>query len=252
MPLKPIQEHRYRYNILIAEIGRKGQEKLSKARVLVIGAGGLGSPALMYLACAGVGALGIVDNDRVELSNLQRQIVHSTEHVGWMKADSAMMRLIDINPGICIERCYSRLEEKNGPQIIGRYDFIIEATDNFESKFVINDLCIRLGVPFCHAGILGMTGQAMTVIPGECACYRCIFGEIPHDGQVETTREMGVLGAVAGIMGAIQAAEAIKYLTGCGQLLTRRLLTFDALSMKFREIPLPQPSCNVCRETGYV
>jgi molybdopterin/thiamine biosynthesis adenylyltransferase len=251
MTVNPHHDLRYHSNILIPEIGYKGQKKISNARVLVIGAGGLGSPALMYLAGAGVGALGIIDHDRVELSNLQRQMVHSTGCIGWMKADSAAMRLIDINPEICIERYYHRLEEKNGSEIIGRYDFIIEATDNFESKFVINDLCIRQGVPFCHGGILGMRGQVMTVIPGECACYRCIFGEIPDESKIDTAEKAGVLGPVAGVIGAIQAAEAIKYVTDCGRLLTQRLLTVDALSMKFREILLPQPSCRVCRESGY-
>ncbi|MCF8106891.1 MAG: HesA/MoeB/ThiF family protein [Desulfohalobiaceae bacterium] len=251
MALTPRQEERYWRNILIPEIGQSGQERISRSRVLVVGAGGLGSAALFYLASAGAGTLGILDSDRVELSNLQRQIIHGQGDIGSPKVRSAARSIAALNSEVRIEECRDWFGEANGAAIVGRYDFVVEATDNFESKFAVNDACVRQGVPFSHAGILGLTGQAMTVVPGQGACYRCIFGREPEEGQVETTREAGVLGAVAGTMGTIQAAEAVKYLIGRGELLTRRLLTFDALAMKFREVALPGPSCPVCREAGW-
>lgn len=246
------QDIRYDRNIRIPEIGPSGQERLGRARVLVVGAGGLGSPVLFYLACAGVGTIGIADGDRVELSNLQRQIIHSTPNIGRLKVHSAMESIERINPHICMEGHTERLTHENGRALVQRYDFVIEATDNFETKFLVNDMCIRERVPFSHAGILGLYGQAMTVVPGGGACFRCIFGEVPKPDQVASTSDVGVLGAVAGVLGAILAAEAVKFIVGCGDLLTRRMLTFDALEMRFREVPLPEPSCGVCRAAGLI
>lgn len=249
--LTSTQKIRYDRNIRIPEIGIAGQKKLLNSRVLVIGAGGLGSPALYYLACAGVGTIGIIDKDRVELSNLQRQILHTLNDLGDLKTNSARKTLNLLNPDISIETYGEPFTVDSGCTLINRFDFVIEATDNFESKFLINDVCVQARIPFCHAGILGMIGQVLTVVPGEGACYRCVFGNIPEKGEVQSTDEVGVLGAVAGVLGAIQATEAVKYLTGIGELLTGRMLTCDALTMEFRKIELPPPSCGICRNSKH-
>jgi molybdopterin/thiamine biosynthesis adenylyltransferase len=245
--LTPTQKIRYSRNILVPEIGMTGQQKLLKGRVLVVGAGGLGSPALFYLTCAGVGTIGIVDGDRVELSNLQRQILHTSEDLNEFKTHSAKDKLHRLNPDVCIEPYSEPFTAKNGRELVKEYDFVIEATDNFEAKFLVNDICIQAKVPFCHAGILGMFGQVMTVVPGQGPCYRCVFGNIPEPDQVSSTDQVGVLGVVPGTLGSIQAAEAVKFLTGSGKLLIGRLVTFDALNLIFREIELPPPCCDVCR-----
>ncbi len=245
--LTATQKIRYSRNILVPEIGMTGQQKLLKGRVLVVGAGGLGSPALFYLVCAGVGTIGIVDGDRVELSNLQRQILHTSEDLDDLKTHSAQDKLHRLNPDVSIELYNEPFTAKNGRKLVSEYDFVIEATDNFEAKFLVNDICIQSKVPFCHAGILGMFGQVMTIVPGQGACYRCVFGNIPEPDQVSSTDQVGVLGAVAGILGTIQATEAVKFLIGRGKLLIGRMLTFDALNLIFREIELPSPCCEVCR-----
>ena len=241
----------YRRNILLDGVGEEGQRKLLESRVLVVGAGGLGSPALYYLAAAGVGKIGIVDEDRVELSNLQRQILHGRGDVGSLKTQSAGRSLHRLRPDLRIVLHTLRLNEENAQEILQGYDFVIEATDNFESKFLINDACVRLGKPFSHAGILGFCGQTMTVVPGRGPCYRCVFEDVPPAGTVKTTSEIGVLGSVPGVLGAIQATEAVKVLLGLGRLLVGRLLTWDALSMAFREIQLPfEKRCDVCGGSG--
>ena len=245
--LNATQKIRYARNILLPEIGISGQQHLLSSRVLVVGAGGLGSPALFYLSCSGVGTIGIVDGDRVELSNLQRQILHTSQNLGDLKTHSAKDTLHRLNPDVSIELYNEPLTQENGYELINRYDFVIEATDNFKTKFLVNDICIRSGVPFCHAGVLGLFGQMLTIVPGKGACYRCVFGDIPEKDQVSSTAEVGVLGAVSGVFGALQATEAVKYLTGIGKLLVGRLLTYDALNLIFREIELPPPSCKVCR-----
>jgi molybdopterin-synthase adenylyltransferase len=246
--LTDIERELYDLNIRIPEVGEDGQLKLFRSRVLVVGLGGLGSPALYYLAACGIGEIGIVDGDRVELSNLQRQILHGREDVGREKTVSAGRSIARLRPDLRLIPYSCRISEANADEIIAPYDFVIEATDNFESKFLINDACIRLGKAFSHAGILGMYGQTMTVVPGKGPCYRCVFGDSPPPGTVPTTREAGVLGTVPGVLGAVQATEAIKYLLGCGRLLVGRLLTWDALSMNFREIRLPEEMrCGVCK-----
>jgi molybdopterin/thiamine biosynthesis adenylyltransferase len=250
--LNETQKIRYDRNILLPEIGISGQQKLLSSRVLVVGAGGLGSPALFYLACAGVGTIGIVDGDRVELSNLQRQILHTSQDLGDLKTHSAKDKLHRLNPDVSIELYNESLTQENGFELINRYEFVIEATDNFKTKFLVNDICIRSEVPFCHAGILGMFGQMLTIVPGKGACYRCVFGDIPEKDQVSSTAEVGVLGAVSGVFGALQATEAVKFLTGSGKLLVGRLLTCDALNLIFREIELPLPSCKVCQATKLI
>lgn len=245
--LNETQKIRYDRNILLSEIGILGQQKLLSSRVLVVGAGGLGSPALFYLACAGVGTIGIVDGDRVELSNLQRQILHTSQDLGNLKTHSAKETLLRLNPDVAVELYNEPLTQENGVELIKPYEFVIEATDNFKTKFLVNDICVRSGVPFCHAGILGMFGQMLTIIPDRGACYRCVFGEVPGKDQVPSTAQVGVLGAVPGVLGALQATEAVKYLTGCGNLMVGRLLVYDALNLMFREIELPPPFCKVCK-----
>jgi molybdopterin/thiamine biosynthesis adenylyltransferase len=237
----------YQRHLLLPELGEAGQLRLLESRVLVIGLGGLGSAALFYLASCGIGELGIADADCVDLSNLQRQILHGRNDLGRQKTSSARESITRLRPDVRLNSYPLRLSDAGAAEIISRYDFVIEATDNFESKFLINDLCVRLGKAFSHAGILGLHGQTMTIVPGEGPCFRCLFEDLPPRGAVRTTSEVGVLGTVPGVLGVIQATEAIKYLAGCGQLLVGRLLSFDALEMRFREIRLPmERRCGMC------
>lgn len=245
--LTDFQKRLFHRQIQIPEIGEAGQARLLESRTLVVGLGGLGSPALFYLTACGVGEIGLMDADTVDLSNLQRQILHGFDDVGRLKTSSALETLRRLRPDVRFNVYPERLSRGNADEIISRYDFIIEATDNFESKFLINDVCVRLGKAFSHAGILGMAGQTMTIIPGQGPCFRCLFEDIPSPGAVGTTDETGVLGSLPGVLGAIQSTEAVKYLTGVGRLLVGRLLTFDALTMAFREISLPMDMrCREC------
>lgn len=239
---------RYKRQLLLDEVGEDGQKKLSESKVLIIGAGGLGSPAALYLCAAGVGTIGIADNDAVELSNLNRQILHSTDSIGERKVVSADKSLKRLDPDININTYDIKVDENNIGELISGYDFVIDATDNFESKFIINDGCVKAGKAFCHGGILGFRGQLMTYVPHSGPCYRCIFKAPPPQEAVSDIRRKAVLGAVAGVIGALQAAEAVKYIVGCGALLTGRLLTFDCLDMIFREIKLPPyaEDCPLC------
>jgi molybdopterin/thiamine biosynthesis adenylyltransferase len=246
-PLTVTEQETYGRHILIPEIGQEGQARLLGSSVLVIGAGGLGSPALYYLAACGVGRIGIADSDRVELSNLNRQILHGHPDLEESKTSSARRSIEHIRPGIDLEEYPFRIDPENGPDIATSYDFVVEATDNFQSKFLINDICVQAGRAFSHAGILGMYGQTMTVIPGQSPCYRCVFQEAPTPGKVKTAAEAGVLGTVPGVIGAIQATEAIKYLLSMDGLLTGALLTYDAAAMTFRKVRLPMDKrCRVC------
>ncbi len=241
----------YNRNILLPEIGESGQSKLLASRVLVVGLGGLGSPAVFYLAAAGVGEIGIVDADSVSLSNLQRQILHGRDDVGRDKIDSAAATISRLNPDTKVRARKIFLSEENAAEIIAPYDFVVEATDNFQSKFLVNDACVRLGKPFSHAGVLGGYGQAMTIVPGAGPCFRCIFEDVPKPGTYDTPDRTGVLGSVAGVMGSIQATEAVKSLLGIDGLLVGRLLTWDALRMTFREVRLPaERRCAVCGPPG--
>ncbi len=239
---------RYDRHIKLREFGEKGQRALCEARVLVIGAGGLGSPILMYLAAAGVGTLGIVDGDEVDVSNLQRQIVHDSANVGVAKVDSAEQRIAQINPLVKVEKHPIFLTPDNIRQVIDAYDFVIEATDNFKVKYMVNDACVAASKPFCLGGILRFEGQVMTYVPGS-PCYRCLFPEPPQPGDVPSGKVVGVLGVIPGITGTIQATEAIKWITGTGELLTGRLLTFDVLKMNFDVIPFDKsgkcPACSL-------
>ena len=239
---------RYSRHILLKEIGPRGQKKLLEARVLIIGAGGLGSPVALYLAAAGVGTLGIADGDEVDLSNLQRQIAHSMADLGRPKAVSAAESALAINPDIKVEPHRVFVTAANVMELIEPYDLVIDGCDNFPAKFLINDACVLAHKPFIHAGIIRFTGQMMTYVPGQGPCYRCVFREPPPKDAVPTCRQAGVIGAVAGILGCLQALEAVKLITGAGQLLTGQLLTFDALGMNWRKVHLPpcDGSCAVC------
>ncbi len=239
---------RYGRNLRLEGFGVEGQLRLKRSRVLVVGLGGLGSPAVFYLAAAGVGSIGLVDGDRVDLSNLQRQILYGDEDVGRPKVEAAYEILRHRYHGLSLWSHGERLTEQTVRAIVEPYDFVVEATDNFESKFLINDACVCLGKPFSHAAVSGYLGQAMTVLPGFGPCYRCIFGSVPEPGAVTDPEEEGTLGMVPGVLGVIQATEAVKYLTGLGRLLVGRLFTWNALTLTAREVPLPpEPTCRICR-----
>ena len=242
------QIERYSRQIMVPDLGGKGQIRLRQSKVLVIGAGGLGSPAALYLAAAGIGTLGIIDPDRVELSNLQRQILHATADIGRPKVASANEKLSALNPEVQINAYATKLEDHNAAEIIAGYDFIIDGSDNFPTKFLVNDTAVKLGIAFNHAGIVRLQGQTMTVVPGKSACYRCLFKEPPPPEEILSCQQAGILGAVAGTIGSIQATEAIKYLTGFEEgLLTDRLLTYDAKTMKFHSVDVKKdPGCSAC------
>ena len=248
MPFTEDQIQRYSRHILLQGVGGVGQRKLLDAKVLIIGAGGLGSPIGYYLAAAGVGTLGIADGDKVDISNLQRQILHSTEDINRLKVDSARQTLEALNPDVSIITYGERLGEDTILDVISQYDFIVEGTDNFPTKFLVNDACVFAEKPFSQGGILRFEGQTMTYTPGN-VCYRCIYETAPPKDAVPTCSEAGVFGAVAGMLGTIQAAETIKYITGVGQPLINKLLFFDALSMEFRQVEVNRnPECPVCGE----
>ena len=242
------QLERYSRHIILKEIGAKGQKKLLNAKVLIIGAGGLGAPAAMYLAAAGVGTIGIADADEVDLSNLQRQIIHATKDLGKPKVQSAKETMNDLNPDVTVNTYHTFVTSGNIREIIRDYDFIIDGTDNFPAKFLINDACVMEKKPFSHAGIIRFKGQLMTYVPGEGPCYRCVFKDPPPKDAVPTCKQAGVVGAMGGVIGSLQAMEAIKFIVGKGQLLTGHLLTYDALTMEFRKIKLPHntENCPVC------
>ncbi|MFR4301705.1 thiazole biosynthesis adenylyltransferase ThiF [Blautia wexlerae] len=244
------QLERYSRHIILKEVGAKGQKKLLNSSVLIIGAGGLGSPAALYLAAAGVGTIGIADADEVDLSNLQRQIIHATKDVGKPKVLSAKESMEAINPDVTVKTYQTFVDSETIMDLIKDYDFIIDGTDNFPAKFLINDACVMAKKPFSHAGILRFQGQLMTYVPGEGPCYRCVFKDPPPKDAVPTCKQAGVIGAMGGVIGSLQAMEAIKYILGVGDLLTGYLLTYDALTMEFRKIKLPQhvKSCPVCGE----
>ncbi|MCD8176403.1 MAG: HesA/MoeB/ThiF family protein [Tannerellaceae bacterium] len=210
-----------------------------------MGAGGLGSPVLFYLAAAGAGTLGIMDYDRVDITNLQRQILHRTADVGRSKVESATEKLTALYPGIEIIPYNYKLTPENAPSILRAYDFVIECCDNYDAKFLINDCCVQQGIPFSHGAVLSMQGEITTYTPGH-ACYRCIFGQAPPAGSMPTSAEAGILGSVAGIAGSIQATEAIKYITGAGTLLTNQLLIFDARTMQFTRLAVSRNGTCSC------
>lgn len=244
------QIERYSRHIILQEVGVEGQEKLLQSKVLVIGTGGLGAPAAMFLAAAGIGTIGLVDGDVVDLSNLQRQIIHQTKDIGKLKVQSGKETIQEMNPDINVITYNTFVDSTNILDIIKDYDFVIDGTDNFAAKFLINDACVLAKKPFSHAGIIRFQGQLTTYIPEENApCYRCIFKEPPPEGVVPTCREAGVLGVMGGVIGTLQATEAIKYILGLGNLLSGYLLTYDALKMEFRKIKVSHnKKCGICGE----
>ncbi|OZG62881.1 adenylyltransferase [Bifidobacterium hapali] len=248
MAMNDNQLERYARHLILNGVGVKGQKRLLAASVLIIGAGGLGSPVAMYLAAAGVGRIGIVDGDTVDVSNLQRQIVHTTDRIGQSKAESAAVTIRALNPDVKVDVYNQTVDADTIAALIEPYDLVIDATDNFATKFLINDACVLAGKPFIHAGVVGFTGQVMDVIAGEGPCYRCIFEEMPPAGEVPTCKEAGVLGAVVGVIGSLEATEALKLIIGVGEPLIGRMLTVDALTMNVRRVPLPErvPDCAVC------
>ena len=246
MALTESQIERYSRHIILSQMGGVGQEKLLASKVLIIGAGGLGAPIALYLAAAGVGTLGLIDPDCVEISNLQRQVIHFTPDIGKPKVLSAKEKIEQINPDVKVVTYQDSVLSGNTLDVMASYDFIVDGTDNFEAKFLINDACVMAKKPFSHGGILRFDGQTMTYVPGH-ACYRCVFHAPPPKGAVPTCSQAGVLGAVAGMLGTMQASECVKYLIGQGELLVNRLLIFNALDMTFRTARFARKAtCPVC------
>jgi adenylyltransferase/sulfurtransferase len=253
MELSEDQFRRYARHLILDEVGEEGQEKLLASRVLVVGAGGLGSPLLMYLAAAGVGTIGIVDNDRVDITNLQRQIVHATKRVGDLKVESARDTLLAINDGVTIEALPERLTADNAAALIARYDLVADGSDNFATRYLLTDVCARLAKPLVAAALSPFEGQLSTFRPYLGAghpCYRCLFREPPPPDMVPRCEEAGILGAVAGVLGTLQAVEVLKELLGLGDSLDGTLLIYDALAVRFHRIRIGKdPDCPTCRET---
>ena len=239
---------RYSRHILLQDVGGIGQAKLKAARVLVVGAGGLGSPLMLYLAAAGIGTIGVIDDDVVELSNLQRQVAHTTDRIGMSKVASAAQAATAINPALLVEAHATRLSADNALDLLGRYDIICDGTDNFDTRFLIADACVLAKRTLVSAAVLRFEGQLSVFKPHEGGpCYRCLYAEAPPPGAVPTCSEAGVLGAVTGVMGTLQATEVLKEILGIGETLSGRLLVWDALDMRFRTIKLrPDPSCALC------
>ena len=239
---------RYSRHILLQEVGGTGQAKLRAARVLVIGAGGLGSPLMLYLAAAGIGTIGVVDDDVVDLSNLQRQVAHTTDRIGMLKVESAARAVTAINPALTVETHPTRLSPGNALDLIGRYDIVCDGTDNFAARFLIADACALAKKTLVSAAVLRFEGQLSVFKPHEGGpCYRCLYAAPPPPGTVPTCSEAGVLGAVTGVMGTLQATEVLKEILGIGESLSGKLLVWDALDSRFRTIKLrPDPSCALC------
>lgn len=238
---------RYSRQIILPEVGGEGQLRLRASSVLIVGLGALGSPAAYYLAAAGVGRLGLADGDEVDLSNLQRQILHATADVGRPKVDSARRKLAALNPEIRIDVERVFVDTDNAAGVIAGYDVVVSAVDNVPARYALNDACVSGGVPLVDAAIVGFRAILMTILPGRGPCYRCLFPEPPPAGAVPTCAEAGVIGALAGVLGALQALETIKLLLGRGNPYVGRVLQFDGLTGRFREAPWPRdPGCPVC------
>lgn len=244
---------RYARHIILPEVGSEGQKRLKRARVLIVGAGGLGSPTSMYLAAAGVGTLGLIDFDIVDASNLQRQIIHGTSDIGSTKLESAAATIHEINPHVHVERYPVRLTSENALDILRDYEVVIDGTDNFPTRYLVNDACVLLGKPYVYGSIFRFEGQNAVFSTEGGPCYRCLFAEPPPPGMVPSCAEGGVLGVLPGIVGTIQAMETIKLLLGLGETLAGRLLIFDALRMRFRDLRIRRdPECPVCGDSPTV
>jgi len=242
--LNPEQRQRYERHITLPEIGEKGQQKLLESKVVVIGAGGLGSPAALYLAAAGVGTIGVVDMDTVEESNLQRQILHSSEKIGSNKVDSAESTLLSLNPEINVNKYNKRLDSENVLEIIADYDVVVDGTDNFPTRYLINDASVITGTPVVHGSIFRFEGQVTVFDPKNGPTYRDMFPESPQNGSAQNCSEVGVLGVLPGIVGSIQALETIKLILGIGEGLSGRMIVFDALEMSFHEYKIDRDPDN--------
>ena len=241
---------RYSRHLIMPEVGLEGQQKLKDAKILLIGAGGLGSPLGLYLAAAGVGRLGIVDFDKVDFTNLQRQIIHRTEDVGRLKVDSAKERIAGINPDVEVTTYNTAISRENIMELIKDYDVVIDGTDNFPTRYLVNDACVFQKKPNIYGSIFRFDGQATVFVPFTGPCYRCLYPEPPPPGMVPSCAEGGVLGVLPGMIGVIQATEAVKLIIGKGQPLVGRLLIYNALKMEFREVKLRRnPDCPVCGDT---
>lgn len=246
MEFREDQIHRYARHIILPEVGGVGQAKLLDSRVLVIGAGGLGSPLIQYLAAAGIGTIGVVDDDVVDLSNLQRQILHTTASIGRAKVDSAAEAVAGLNPDVKIERIRARLDKDNAAAIIADYPLVADGSDNFATRFLVNDACHFAGATLVSAAILRFDGQLSTFKP-DGPCYRCIYAEEPPQGTIPTCSSAGVLGAIAGTLGALQATEVLKEILGIGESMSGRLLIYDALSVAFRTVRVKRDlGCPLC------
>jgi molybdopterin/thiamine biosynthesis adenylyltransferase/rhodanese-related sulfurtransferase len=246
--LRADQKARYRRHLSLPEVGEAGQARLASARVLVLGAGGLGSPAALYLAAAGVGTLGIVDSDVVEVSNLQRQVLHRTADAGRLKTDSARDALTALNPEVKVVTFSERLAAANVLRIVRDFEVVVDGGDNFPTRYLLNDACVREGIPLVHGSVYRFEGQATTLLPGAGPCYRCLYPSPPPPELAPSCAEAGVLGVLPGLIGLVQANEVLKLLLGIGTPLVGRLLTFDALGTRFAELSLRRdPTCPTCR-----
>ena len=245
--LSPDELQRYHRQLILPDIGEAGQRKLAEARVLIVGAGGLGSPVALYLAAAGVGHIGIIDEDVVDLSNLHRQVIHRTRDIGRPKVASAADALRDLNPHVDVATIHARLSSGNAIELLKGYDVVVDGSDNFPTRYLVNDACVILGIPCVYASISRFDGQASIFATPSGPCYRCIFPEPPVPGSVPSCAEGGVFGVLPGLLGSIQATETIKLITGVGESLAGRLLVVDALRMRFRTIELARdPECPAC------
>ncbi|MEZ4413644.1 MAG: molybdopterin-synthase adenylyltransferase MoeB [Gemmatimonadales bacterium] len=252
-PLTTAEFQRYSRHLILPHVGEAGQRRLKQARVLVVGAGGLGSPAALYLAAAGVGTIGLVDADVVDVSNLQRQVLHGTATIGLPKLDSATARIEDLNPFVTVEKFPERLTAKNALGIFEGFEVVLDGSDNFPTRYLINDAAYLSGIPDVYGAIFQFEGQASVFAAKGGPCYRCLYAEPPPPGMVPGCAEAGVLGALPGVVGSIQAMEAIKLLLGIGDPLIGRLLLFDALRMQFRELALQRdPACPLCGDSPSV
>jgi molybdopterin/thiamine biosynthesis adenylyltransferase len=245
--LTPSQRNRYSRHLLIPEVGEAGQLKLLNAKVLMIGAGGLGSPAAFYLAAAGVGTLGLIDSDTVDESNLQRQILHTNDRVGMPKTESAKLTLNALNPEVKVVEHRLRVTRDNAVELFQQYDIIVDGSDNFSTRYLVNDVCVMLNKPQVHGSIFRFDGQLTTFIPHQGPCYRCLFPEPPPPEFAPSCQEAGVLGVLPGVIGVLQAIETVKIILGKGELLSGRLLAYDALKQSFRELKFRRdPECAAC------
>ncbi len=247
------QLQRYSRHIILPEVGGKGQKKILNSKVFIVGAGGLGCPVGYYLAAAGVGTIGMIDNDTVELSNLQRQIAHNTRKLGVHKVDSAKETFEALNPDVKVIGIKERISKDNIMDLIKDYDVVVDGSDNFPTRYLVNDACVMLKKPLVSGAILRFEGQVTTILPGEGHCYRCLFEEMPPPGLVPSCQEAGVIGAITGVVGSLQALEVIKLILGKGDILKNTLLIYDALKANFRRVKVPKnPECPVCSDNPTV